>query len=86
MKPNGTFRTPGLWLALGLAWVPGSLPAAAPAKPNVLFIITDQQFADVMSCRMGKQYLHTPAMDGSGRARDAVHPRLQLQPALHAVA
>ena len=59
-----TFRTFSLWLALGLAWVPGSLTAAAPTKPNVLFIITDQQFANVMSCRMGKQYVHTPAMDG----------------------
>jgi len=59
----GQFRTAGLWLALGLAWTPTSLPAAAPAKPNVLFIITDQQFAEVMSCRMGKQYINTPAMD-----------------------
>ncbi len=37
--------------------------AASPTKPNVLFIITDQQFADAMSCRMGKQFLNTPAMD-----------------------
>jgi choline-sulfatase len=37
--------------------------AAPPAQPNLLFIITDQQFADAMSCRMGKQYLHTPVMD-----------------------
>ena len=35
-------------------------------RPNVLFIITDQQFADAMSCRMGKQYLNTPAMDRPG--------------------
>ena len=34
-----------------------------PAKPNVLFIITDQQFADAMSCRMGQSFIHTPAMD-----------------------
>lgn len=32
-------------------------------RPNILFIMTDQQFADVMSCRMGTDYLHTPAMD-----------------------
>jgi arylsulfatase A-like enzyme len=38
--------------------------AAARPRPNVLFIITDQQFAEAMSCRMGRQYLHTPAMDG----------------------
>lgn len=39
-----------------------SLPAAE--RPNVLFIITDQQYAEVMSCRMGKQYINTPVMDG----------------------
>ncbi len=53
-------------LAVLLLAAPVALQAAAPAAkpPNVLFIITDQQFADVMSCRMGRQYLHTPAMDG----------------------
>ncbi|MBI1373078.1 MAG: sulfatase-like hydrolase/transferase [Phycisphaera sp.] len=35
----------------------------APARPNVLFIITDQQFADAMSCRMGDKWIHTPNMD-----------------------
>jgi len=32
-------------------------------RPNILFIMVDQQFADAMSCRMGTQYLNTPAMD-----------------------
>lgn len=32
-------------------------------KPNIIFIITDQQFADVMSCRMGNKYFNTPGMD-----------------------
>ncbi len=32
-------------------------------KPNILFIMTDQQFADIMSCRMGTKYINTPAMD-----------------------
>ncbi len=32
-------------------------------RPNILFIMTDQLFADVMSCRMGKEFIHTPAMD-----------------------
>lgn len=32
-------------------------------KPNILFIITDQQFADVMSCVIGKKHIHTPHMD-----------------------
>jgi len=43
--------------------------AAAPAKrPNVLFIITDQQFADVMSCRIGNKFVNTPAMDRLAQA------------------
>ena len=38
--------------------------AGTPAKrPNVVFIITDQQSGDAMSCRMGKQSINTPAMD-----------------------
>ncbi len=32
-------------------------------KKNVLLVLTDQQFADAMSCRMGSQYIHTPIMD-----------------------
>ena len=35
----------------------------AAERPNILLIITDQQSADVMSCRMGDQYIDTPAMD-----------------------
>lgn len=35
----------------------------ASGKPNILFIITDQQSADAMSCRMGSRYIHTPTMD-----------------------
>ena len=37
--------------------------AAAVERPNILFIMTDQQSADAMSCRMGTQYIRTPAMD-----------------------
>jgi arylsulfatase A-like enzyme len=32
-------------------------------RPNILFIMTDQQSAEAMSCRMGSRYLHTPAID-----------------------
>lgn len=32
-------------------------------RPNVILIMTDQQFAEAMSCRMGDKYLRTPAMD-----------------------
>lgn len=31
--------------------------------PNILIIMTDQQFADAMSCAMGDEYIHTPNMD-----------------------
>ncbi|HUT46449.1 MAG TPA: sulfatase-like hydrolase/transferase [Sedimentisphaerales bacterium] len=32
-------------------------------SPNILVIITDQQFADAMSCCIGRDYIHTPNMD-----------------------
>lgn len=32
-------------------------------KPNILVIMTDQQSADAMSCRMGNRFINTPAMD-----------------------
>ncbi|MCG6186027.1 sulfatase family protein [Maribellus maritimus] len=35
----------------------------AVQKPNIVVIMTDQQFADAMSCVMGEQYIHTPNMD-----------------------
>ncbi len=36
---------------------------ASAAQPNVLYIMTDQQSADALSCRMGDRYLKTPALD-----------------------
>jgi len=41
----------------------GSGDALTGKRPNILFIMTDQQFADIMSCRMGTKYINTPAMD-----------------------
>jgi len=35
----------------------------AGERPNILLVLTDQQSADAMSCRMGKAFIHTPAMD-----------------------
>jgi arylsulfatase A-like enzyme len=37
--------------------------AGAARRPNILIIMTDQQFSDAMSCVMGTKYLHTPHMD-----------------------
>jgi arylsulfatase A-like enzyme len=34
-----------------------------PDRPNILFIITDQQYGDGMSCVQGQEYLRTPNMD-----------------------
>jgi len=35
----------------------------AGKRLNILVIITDQQFADAMSCCIGRDYIHTPNMD-----------------------
>jgi choline-sulfatase len=55
------------------ALVTAALPAIAShnqaavtsehGRPNVLLIITDQQFGDAMSCVIGNEYLNTPHMD-----------------------
>jgi len=55
-------------LFTGGALLQGSRLFAASAnregeKLNILVIITDQQFADAMSCCIGTDYIHTPNMD-----------------------
>jgi choline-sulfatase len=35
----------------------------AASRPNVLVILTDEQFAEALSCRQGDRYLRTPQMD-----------------------
>ena len=63
----------GLWaslllpLSLGATGTTDGQPAKV-ARPNILFIITDQQYAEAMSCRMGTQFLHTPTMDRLARS------------------
>ena len=51
------------WLAAILSVCAASLAFGAAARPNILFIMTDQHFAEALSCRMGPQYLKTPALD-----------------------
>ncbi len=50
--------------ALAASWPLGCCAAVRPRRPNILLLMTDQQSADAMSCRIGDRYLHTPAMDG----------------------
>ena len=54
--------------AFGLSILAASKPvsdavASSSSRPNILVIMTDQQFADAMSCVMGSQHIHTPNMD-----------------------
>jgi len=50
-------------MGLGAAMSGWTRAAERGKPPNVVLIMTDQQSADAMSCRMGKQFLNTPAMD-----------------------
>ncbi|MCP5527350.1 MAG: sulfatase-like hydrolase/transferase [Verrucomicrobiales bacterium] len=61
-------KAPVLTLTLSLTCLasgPGASPPGTDPLPrrNVLFIITDQQSADALSCRSGTRFLNTPAMD-----------------------
>lgn len=59
-------RTTGL-AATGLALDRSCLLAqrtrSADDRPNLLVIMTDQQFGDAMSCAIGRSHIHTPNMD-----------------------
>jgi len=65
MMDRRTFLRSGCCVAAGgvLASVLAADAAESGKRPNILFIMTDQQFAEAMSCRMGKKYINTPAMD-----------------------
>ena len=49
-------------VSIGSAAESGSEAERSTAKPNILFIITDQQHAGMLSCA-GNSYLKTPALD-----------------------
>lgn len=63
----GTRRTSTRLLVLPVVAISVSLAiggsSLAAERPNILLVITDQQSADVMSCRMDNRYIDTPAMD-----------------------
>ncbi len=51
---------------IGLATVAAFTPhlqAARRRRPNIVLIMTDQQFADALSCTMGYEYIETPNID-----------------------
>ena len=52
-----------LLLLTVVAAKPLAVGAASAPKPNIVFIMTDQHFAEALSCRMGSRYLQTPALD-----------------------
>ena len=60
------FLTSAGAVSLGLASRRLAAAKAAAGKPNILFIITDQQHAGMMSCT-GNTWLKTPAMDSLAR-------------------
>jgi arylsulfatase A-like enzyme len=52
---------------IGLAAIAGILPqrlrAGDKLRPNILLIMSDQQFADALSCAMGDRFISTPNID-----------------------
>ena len=50
-------------IVLAMATQAPAADTGSPEKPNLLIIMTDQQFADAMSCAMGDKWIHTPNMD-----------------------
>ncbi len=58
-----TFLTTAGASALAAKLVGRTGVAAPSRRPNILLVMTDQQFFDAMSFRIGDKYLRTPAMD-----------------------
>ena len=61
MKLRFTFFTAALVIAAATLLIPGGAPAASSSKPNILFILTDDQNADTLGCFGGK--VLTPTLD-----------------------
>lgn len=62
MKRRTFLKTSGCGL-LGMSLSAFGEDSKSAEKPNVLIIMTDQQFSDCMSCVMGDKYIKTPNMD-----------------------
>ncbi len=61
MKTRNLIKT-AIFFVLCFVQIQASF-AQSKEKPNIVIIMTDQQFADAMSCVMGNEYLCTPNMD-----------------------
>lgn len=60
-----------LWLGLIIQIIgcsPGKSMKEKAERPNILFIITDQHFADVMSGVVGDEYIKTPNLDALAKS------------------
>jgi len=57
------FVKAGLATALAFGLEPNAGQARHATRPNILLIMTDQQFADAISCAMGPEYIKTPNID-----------------------
>ncbi len=66
MTRKKTLGVPLVTVAVTTLMVVCLQPSLAADRPNILFIITDQQHAEMMSCA-GNRYLKTPAMDSLAR-------------------
>lgn len=58
--------TSKLWTGIALSVVATNLQAAMPERPNVIYIMTDQQSWNMMGCT-GNKWLSTPNMDRIAR-------------------
>ncbi len=65
-RKNHTINRREFLQATGLLTISAMTPtlqAAKAKRPNILLIMTDQQFADALSCTMGHDYIETPNID-----------------------
>jgi len=62
LKSSGVAAGAGAAMALGLTSPVSGAGESSPKRPNILYIFTDQQFAEAMSCA-GCKDVKTPAMD-----------------------
>jgi len=60
---RGFLKTTCASFVAGAGFIRSGLRAAESKRPNILFVMTDQQFADAMSCAMGGKYIDTPNID-----------------------